>query len=84
MNNQNKCECCLKDLTPTTDIVVEVGSSWYLNNYYGLYGQFCRDCYDLVSHDAYGVANNPDEYTRIRVMFELRNANEQVRTVQLG
>jgi hypothetical protein len=35
---------------------------WGLNNYYGISGRFCGDCYDKVSHDSYGQPNQPEEF----------------------
>ncbi len=35
---------------------------WSLNNYFGLSGQFCPDCYDKVSHNSYQEPNRPKDY----------------------
>lgn len=36
---------------------------WYLKNYYGLTGYFCKTCYGKVSHNSYGEPQNPEEFT---------------------
>lgn len=41
------------------------GQWWHLGNYFGLYGLFCPDCYDLVSHDAYKNPKHPIEFSEI-------------------
>jgi len=35
------------------------GQWWRLNNYFGFTGLFCPNCYDMISHDAYGKPNHP-------------------------
>ncbi len=35
---------------------------WGLNNYHGLSGRFCDDCYDKVAHDSWGRPNQPEEF----------------------
>jgi recombinational DNA repair protein (RecF pathway) len=42
------------------------GQWWCLQGYYGLSGAFCSDCYQLVSHDAYGKPNHPEELRKIQ------------------
>jgi len=39
---------------------------WHLGGYYGISGTFCPDCYELVSHDSYGVPRHPAEYQQIK------------------
>ncbi len=41
------------------------GQGWSLRNYYGISGQFCRDCYDKVSHNSFGKPEQPGEYIAI-------------------
>ena len=38
------------------------GQWWQLNNYYGISGRFCSECYDQVSHDSYEQPRRPDDY----------------------
>ncbi len=38
------------------------GQWWNLNNYFGLSGRFCSDCYDKVSHNSYQEPNRPKDY----------------------
>jgi hypothetical protein len=35
---------------------------WTLTNYRNISGRFCGECYNKISHDAYGNPNNPEEY----------------------
>jgi uncharacterized protein YlaI len=41
----------------------EENSWWNLNNYFGITGYFCPDCYDKVSHGSDKKPKNPEEYT---------------------
>lgn len=50
------------------------GTWWFLQNYHGLSGQFCPDCYDKVSHDSYGRPENPKQFT----MMLLKLTGQQV------
>ncbi len=52
-----KCVAC--DNTVET----KKGQWWHLNNYFGLSGRFCPDCYDKVSHNSYGQPTRPKDYT---------------------
>lgn len=42
------------------------GQWWHLQRYRGLSGTFCADCYELVSHDAHGNPNHPEELAKIQ------------------
>ena len=53
-------ECCLCNRKPYQHPFA--GNIWTLNGYYGLTGYFCKDCYKLVAHDAYGNPIDPDGY----------------------
>jgi RNase P subunit RPR2 len=35
---------------------------WGLNNYHGISGRFCGDCYDKVAHDSRDRPRQPAEY----------------------
>ena len=37
------------------------GQWWSLNNYYGITGNFCSDCYDKLARDGHGEPRNPKE-----------------------
>ena len=50
-----------------------VYGTWYLKKYYGVSGNFCRKCYDLVSHDPFfGIPRHPEQYKAILVAQEIR------------
>lgn len=38
---------------------------WGLNNYFGISGYFCPECYDKVSHSPIGKPENLVEYQAI-------------------
>ena len=57
-NVSRLCTACSKETQTRTG---EFGA-WTLNNYYGISGYFCSECYYKVSHDAYGNPNSPGEY----------------------
>lgn len=38
---------------------------WHLENYYGICGFFCPDCFDKVSHNSYKQPINPGAYCLI-------------------
>ena len=46
---------------------------WSLKDYYKLYGLFCPDCYEKVSHDSYGKPNHPGEYLMMLLKFGIPN-----------
>lgn len=48
------------------------GRGWSLNNYYGITGYFCGNCYDKVSHNSYKKPDHPNEY----VLFLLKQRNK--------
>lgn len=52
-----QCTCCGKEK--------QSGQFWSLNNYFGLSGRFCSECYEKVSHDAYKQPKHPEQYTMI-------------------
>lgn len=58
------CECCLKDT-----IVIR---TWFLRDYYGLDGRFCRKCFEKVKHDSNGKPEHPKQYRKIIDIFEAR------------
>ena len=35
---------------------------WWLSGYYKISGYFCPQCYDMISHDAYGKPTDPEGY----------------------
>jgi len=37
-------------------------TAWHLTNYYGFTGRVCRQCYDGISHDAFGKPIHPRRY----------------------
>lgn len=43
---------------------------WNLTGYYGLTGTFCAECYEKVSHNAYGKPNHPEEYLLIMLKYK--------------
>lgn len=55
------CTCCNEEKSDD--------QFWTLNRYYGISGRFCSECYDKVSHDAYGNPKHPDEYCKILLRF---------------
>lgn len=57
------CDCC-------DDVDVE-GQWWNLNNYYGISGYFCPNCYDKVRHDSQKQPINPDQYVVVYVQQQL-------------
>ena len=52
--------------------------AWYLDNYFGLGsrldGATCQQCYEGVSHNAYGVALHPRRYRNALKRWLARNA----------
>jgi len=60
------CTNCGK-LSKITD-----GSVWWsLTNYNKIWGYFCSDCYELVSHDSLGNPKHYNEWHSIAVMQQL-------------
>lgn len=57
--NSQKCTCC------SVSHRLRQGQWWHLSGYHKLWGFFCPDCYEKVSHDAYGNPRHPEEYARI-------------------
>ncbi len=51
----------------TSDHNINGPAWWSLNNYFGITGYACPDCYKKVSHDAYKNPNNPEEYLIMRM-----------------
>ena len=41
------------------------GQWWFLNDYFGIWGRFCPDCFDKVSHDSYRKPKHPAEYQKV-------------------
>lgn len=39
---------------------------WSCHNYYGVTGYFCPACYELISHDAYGIPRHLVEQKEIK------------------
>ena len=46
---------------------------WGLGNYYGITGNFCGPCYNKVSHNSYGVPDQPGEYLAILLKQGYKN-----------
>lgn len=53
MNKCTNCEHTAKE------------AGWFLKDYYGITGYFCRRCYNLVSHDSFKQPEHPAEYLMI-------------------
>lgn len=51
--------------------------AWFLSNYYGISGGFCRACYDKVSHDSYGRPENPAEYLCVLLKQKTRVCHDE-------
>jgi hypothetical protein len=49
------------------------GQWWHLQDYYGFRGSFCPECYNKISHDAWGNPVNPGEH----LLMTLRLLGEQ-------
>lgn len=62
------CILCKKDLTRPG------GTSWSLNRYYGISGNFCCNCYEKVSHDSNGKPKHPRalKIARAKLGLDLR------------
>ena len=63
------CDCCGK---PPRDKKTP-GQFWTLNNYFGISGCYCANCYELISHDAFGRPKHPEEYTMFLLKQESKN-----------
>lgn len=50
------------------------GQGWGLNNYFGISGYFCSDCYEMVSHNSYREPNHPEQYRAIFVKQEIERS----------
>ena len=54
------CRGCGSEMTREKTVKESI-QWWNLNNYFGISGVFCGDCYEKVSHDSYGNPNHPAE-----------------------
>ena len=50
------------------------GVWWTLTNYYKIWGYFCSDCYELVSHDGSGNPKHRNEWSAIAVIQQLKRS----------
>jgi len=63
MTSNRNCKVCGMENT------TKEKQFWNLQNYFGVTGYFCGDCFDLVSHDSYSKPNTPAEYTAYLLKF---------------
>lgn len=49
---------------------------WHLNDAHGIWGYFCPDCYELVSHDPWGNPKHPKEFKTIAVKQRIQRSNK--------
>ena len=71
MYNSEPCTNCGRSRVPEVPIIGYTPHWWTLTSYYGLYGYFCPDCYELVSHNGGGVPMHPKEFKTIAVKQQL-------------
>lgn len=71
---QEFCDNCKKSENQNSK---DHGTWWTLSNYYNISGYFCPDCYELVSHDAYGNPIHRKEWAKIAVKQRLQNTNKR-------
>jgi hypothetical protein len=61
--NPRPCDCC-------GQAEVE-GQWWFLNNYFGIRGYFCPNCYDKVCHGHNKLPDNPEQYQQVLIQQQL-------------
>lgn len=65
MIHNRSCTNCGK-IHPGYDVPLMDREQWWgLMDHYGISGVFCSKCYELVSHDSFGVPRHPKEYKKI-------------------
>ena len=65
-----QCDNCRKT---KDEVPVCHGVWWTLSNYYKIWGYFCPDCFELVSHQS-GIPRHKKEYRTIAVKQQLQRS----------